>query len=482
MSLLTLLEVFISLVFAWLVLSIAAMYIQEWIGARLRLRAVMLEKHIRNFLADPTLADQFYDHPLIQSLHTGDDQANRRRPSYIPAQIFSLALFDILVNAGKPSSILQYAIQKLRPDIKRLQKEERARAEAQFRLVLHAVNKAVAAESGEAAVTNGMERIPTALQQLAQAYARPEHPDEIYAERQRLAEACAALEQLAEAHPTLRPAVEQVFQQVETTSQEVRALLDDLRAERGQANAESKPERSAFEQIREGIAVLGVTNPQLRQALESLLLGIQKGDQALGAARERVEAWFDNGTERLNGWYKRQAQKMSFVIGIGLAIALNADTVTLAQTLWREPLIRQALAAQANAFLEQNQDGVRPMSADELNALQQQFSTLNLPFGWVGTPLSVDENGNITNPDFSNARCTLWPESPKDHYGLKIGRLCYPIINAPAPNDPAGILLKLFGLLASGIAAAQGAPFWFDILKKTINIRTSGANPSEPKG
>jgi hypothetical protein len=30
-----------------------------------------------------------------------------------------------------------------------------------------------------------------------------------------------------------------------------------------------------------------------------------------------------------------------------------------------------------------------------------------------------------------------------------------------------------------GIAAAQGAPFWFDILKRLINIRISGANPVE---
>lgn len=450
MSLLTLLEVFISLVFAWLVLSIAAMYIQEWISARLRMRAVMLEKHIRNFLADPALAEQFYEHPLILSLHTGDDQANLRRPSYIPAQIFSLALFDILANAGKPSSILQYEVQKLRPEIERLKREERARAEAQFRLVLLAARKAVNSRAGEAALQSSMSHVH------------------------------AELERLAQAHPALRPAVEEVFQRVEITTRDMNAILDGIEAERRRSQGET--ERSAFEQIRDGIAALGAANPQLRQALESLLLGIQKGDQALGAARERVEAWFDNSTERLNGWYKRQAQKMSFVIGIGLAVVLNADTVALAQTLWREPLIRQVLVAQANAFLEQNQDGLRPMSAEELNTLQQQFSSLNLPIGWIGTPLSVDENGNITTLDSSKMRCTLRPESSKDYYGLKIGRLCYPIINAPAPNQPAGILLKLFGLIVSGIAAAQGAPFWFDILKKTINIRTSGANPSEPKG
>ena len=44
-------------------------------------------------------------------------------------------------------------------------------------------------------------------------------------------------------------------------------------------------------------------------------------------------------------------------------------------------------------------------------------------------------------------------------------------------GDYSGWLFKLGGLLATGLAAAQGAPFWFDILKKIVNIRTSGVNP-----
>ncbi|MCS6995008.1 MAG: hypothetical protein NZP74_14420 [Anaerolineales bacterium] len=449
MSLLSILEIFISLIFAWLVLSIAVMYIQEWVGARLRLRAVMLEKHIRNFLADPALAEQFYEHPLIQSLHTGDDQANLRRPSYIPAQIFSLALFDILLNAGKPSSILQYEIQKLRPTIERLKKDERARAEAQFRLVLMAARKAVNTRTGEIALENAMSNVRMELEHLGRI------------------------------HPALQDTVDEVFRRVEVTAQDVDVILAGIEAERQQAGS---LELTPFEQIRDGIAALGATNPQLQQALESLMLGIEKSDQALGAARQRVEAWFDNGVERLSGWYKRQAQKMSFVIGIAVAVVLNADTLALTQTLWREPLVRQTLNAQAQALIQQNQDGLRPMSAEELAALQLQFNTLNVPIGWVGAPLPADSDGGVLMLDGSYKKCTLWPRSSIDYYGLKIGRLCYPVINAPAPNDPTGILLKLFGLFASGIAAAQGAPFWFDILKKAINIRTSGANPSEPKG
>jgi hypothetical protein len=450
MSLLTILEIFISLIFAWLVLSIGVMYIQEWVGARLRWRSKMLEAHIRNFLSDPALADQFYEHPLIKSLHTGDDEANLRRPSYIPPRMFSLALFDILINAGKKPSILQQEIQTLRSEIARLKKDEKARAEAQFRLVLAAARKAVNTEAGEAAIENAMDSVK------------------------------AELHKLGSLNPLMRQAVEQVFERVEVTSQDVDKILAGIESERRQSVGEEEP--SAFEQIRQGIAVLGATNPQLQQALKSLLLGIGKGEIALAAARESVEQWFDNGTERLSGWYKRHAQKVSLVIGVAVAVVLNADTLALTQTLWREPIVRQALVAQAESFARDNEDGLRPMTSSDLAALQLQFTSLNVPIGWVGSPLPADSSGGVSMMDGSQKRCTLLPNSPIDYYGLQVGNKCYPIVNAPAPNDPTGILLKLFGLLVSGIAAAQGAPFWFDILKKTINIRTSGANPSEPRG
>jgi hypothetical protein len=47
--------------------------------------------------------------------------------------------------------------------------------------------------------------------------------------------------------------------------------------------------------------------------------------------------------------------------------------------------------------------------------------------------------------------------------------------------DTAGWTFKILGIAFSAAAAAQGAPFWFDILKKVVNIRGSGANPDEKK-
>ncbi len=45
------------------------------------------------------------------------------------------------------------------------------------------------------------------------------------------------------------------------------------------------------------------------------------------------------------------------------------------------------------------------------------------------------------------------------------------------------VINKLFGLLITAAAISLGAPFWFDILSKVVNIRAGGPNPApSPKG
>jgi hypothetical protein len=40
---------------------------------------------------------------------------------------------------------------------------------------------------------------------------------------------------------------------------------------------------------------------------------------------------------------------------------------------------------------------------------------------------------------------------------------------------------KFFGLLISTLAISLGAPFWFDILNRVMQVRAAGASPREKK-
>ena len=96
--------------------------------------------------------------------------------------------------------------------------------------------------------------------------------------------------------------------------------------------------------------------------------------------------------------------------------------------------------------------------------------------GWIGTAIPADENGAVSIGDGTQQLCSLSPKSDTGVFGILIADQCLPIINTPKFDNIAGWLIKLFGLFITGVAAAQGAPFWFDILKNVINVRNAGVN------
>ena len=48
------------------------------------------------------------------------------------------------------------------------------------------------------------------------------------------------------------------------------------------------------------------------------------------------------------------------------------------------------------------------------------------------------------------------------------------------PGTAQGWLLKVFGILLTGLAISQGSPFWFDLLNKFIIVRST-VKPAEKK-
>ena len=92
------LDVVIGLSFFYFLLSIVCSSISEGIATAFNLRAKDLEKGIRNLLADPTKATEFYDHWRVKALFKPTRFLPRvfkdKRPSYIPSRIFALTVLD----------------------------------------------------------------------------------------------------------------------------------------------------------------------------------------------------------------------------------------------------------------------------------------------------------------------------------------------------------------------------------------------------
>jgi hypothetical protein len=162
----------------------------------------------------------------------------------------------------------------------------------------------------------------------------------------------------------------------------------------------------------------------LQRTLTTLLEESQHDVERL---KTQIEIWFNNGMDRASGWYKRKTQWIQFFLGLGLVICLNVDSVHIGRTLFaiNSPL-RASLVESAKSFVAQP-GGTNRSIKDAVEAI----STVSLPIGWS--------------------------EFPK--------RDQLPII--------------FLGWLITAFAVSLGAPFWFDLLNKFVNVRASGKAPEE---
>ena len=251
--------------------------------------------------------------------------------------------------------------------------------------------------------------------------------------------------------------------------------------------------------------IVGVANnTQMMDAVRSKFaiaaLQLQKSEHNLAALRLNSETWFNESMDRLGGWYKRKATVLAFLIGLVLAAIMNVDSIALAQHLWKEPAVREALAVNAVEFSKENSTIPKVEIEDNevgnaVNYFNAQFKDLNVPLGWEFTTTKLEPGQSCSLlPIGQNAFWGFYAKVPESQLGEDVGdenlmktdttqenlvSACQQITNAP--ENAAGWLLKIMGVIFSAAAAAQGSPFWFDILKKLVNVRGSGANPDEKK-
>ena len=93
-----------------------------------------------------------------------------------------------------------------------------------------------------------------------------------------------------------------------------------------------------------------------------VLSGLQSGREGNWPTFETAIAeWFTSIGDRSEGWFKRRAQRWSFVIALVLAGLLNVDSLHIAKTLSQDSEIREALADIAErANAQRNEDAGTP--------------------------------------------------------------------------------------------------------------------------
>ena len=175
-------------------------------------------------------------------------------------------------------------------------------------------------------------------------------------------------------------------------------------------------------------------DPVLGRALRALS---RAGTKTVADLQTEVAVWFDDGMNRVSGWYRRQTQLMVFVIGAIVTLFTNASTVHVARDLWQDDALRYSVAQNATSLVSTTQ------SSDSLPVPEALL--VSFPLGWDDEdPIGFREGV----PDWS---WSTW-------------------------------LAHLMGWVLTAAAVSLGAPFWFDLLSRVARLRGTGKRPEAASG
>jgi hypothetical protein len=242
-------------------------------------------------------------------------------------------------------------------------------------------------------------------------------------------------------------------------------IMKDANTPDQQVIATSTP--TFAQKVNDGISNFRQNYPGIDQIVELHFPHLTNAaiDTAKSATQAQInlENWFNSVQERAKGWYTRRAMIISFVLGLVFAVMFNVDSIQISSQLWKAPTIRQALVAQAGTTVANGAAPTNTLSQLAKLNPQDYADSLAIPLGWSTAP--------VTDPAVTQCG---WTPGQNVHPYIMLNNECNIVVNLPAMNNPGGWIAKFFGILITGLAAAQGSPFWFNLLNRLVNMRDSG--------
>ena len=208
---------------------------------------------------------------------------------------------------------------------------------------------------------------------------------------------------------------------------------------------------------------------------------VQQVSHDVNQFRQEVEVWFDRSMDRASGVYKRNAKGVAILIGLVLAGVTNSDSFFIVNRLSNDENLRKVITDRASQ-VNLTKDPSAPVTNQNLLELKQEtdkaLNDLSLPVGWKPENLTKQFECELPNATKSpNGNQAGTAACNEVFFPAKEGTFNVPAVFQLIAAKPIDLLKLLIGWIVSGLAIAMGAPFWFDLLGKIMNVRNSGSKP-----
>ena len=204
------------------------------------------------------------------------------------------------------------------------------------------------------------------------------------------------------------------------------ALIDLVARSSGKGQSDSSAPLT-IESLRQNVDK--IQNPTVKGALQ---VALDNADGKLEQVRESIETWFNTAMDAVSARYRRNTSFIIFGIALIVSVGINVDTFRIADYLYRNTAVRDALVAMATEAAKRD-------DLPGFTAAKSALEATELPIGWRHGDgpklLRVDTENRWTRENFFELSSFI------------------------------------VGWLVTSFAVTLGAPFWFDVLKRFSQAR-----------
>jgi hypothetical protein len=222
------------------------------------------------------------------------------------------------------------------------------------------------------------------------------------------------------------------------------------------------PKKTALNPGSAFVELLDAVSQMQDGKVKDLLISFIKESTDLESFNAKLCKWYDEYMERVTGWFSRKTKIVIAIIAGILCVALNIDTIRIAKELWTNEALRTSLVVQAE----------KTVASNELAGQLKEYSDLFRQDSTIQAGSALDElNTKIDSVIAQNNKLAAM--------NLPIGWKDYKLVNNPYPEPWLSFLQMLLGWVITAFALTAGAPFWFRVMGKLVNLRNSGVLPTE---
>ncbi|MBE9028970.1 hypothetical protein IQ266_04230 [filamentous cyanobacterium LEGE 11480] len=601
MNLPLVLDVIISLVFIYLVLSLLASEIQELIATLLQWRARHLKDSIANLISGGTgdqrnrfaetkvveLVNDIYDDPLIKNVnqeargliargfrlitrifpgnHRGDYGKNQATgPSYIPSDTFATAFIERLGVSGLVDRLVENRLEKfihriigdvvIYDDIIQLSNPQILPGawelaakygvdlgyDLYFRGLVEDYESVLQDYRRQYAdIGTCVSRLSEALDRYTDAASSDSH-QAYYVERVKamkmslfgkdnerilysaglqptMQEVAGLLDrgslvykELATRYDNMQNQADSITQYATERAKALRSYSQNKDADLepflnqalGELNTDEYRIYQDYQNYQKAAKVIDSLPDSVRTSMEMLSRRAQSTVATIDGFRTEVAGWFDSSMSRASGVYKRNAKGAALIIGFVIAAFTNADTFHMLNRVSSDETLREVITSQATQIRSEiqvsssnSQSAKRPGEiAQELEMLKnetdQVLSDMSLPITWNPSNLSrqlgcaynpiADANAQQSTDPYALLTRQQWNQLYRSCMNKPDAKVTAPVwlqVTQMIMLKPFAFLRMISGWFISGIAIGMGAPFWFDLLSRLVNVRNAGGKP-----